>query len=179
MKKPKNGGSPTIMYVKAETPANALQLTKLTVETVTWFTNAFNDMDANTTAQLEMSKFIHTRIRERMVMYAERAGLTGEDGMVDRGRHLLENDEVFTLLAYCVTPKSKMEMTEELKKPSFSEAEQKRTKTGLGLVIRPSDYKDYYDHMDEYKRRFVKRLDLFDEFGKRYLPNEVFAKHDE
>ena len=179
MKKTKHGGSPTIMYVKAETPSNALQLTKLSVETVTWFVTTFNDMDANTTEDLKMSKFIHTRVRDRMVMYAERVGLPGANGMVDRGRHLLENDEVFTLLAYCVTPKTKMEMTEELKKPVFSVAEQKRIKDELGLMIRPTDYKDYYDHMDEYRRRFIKRLDLFNEFGKRYLPREVFTKHDE
>ena len=49
------------------------------------FTNAFNDMDANTTEELRMSKFIHTRVRERMVMYAERAKLPGKDGMVDKG----------------------------------------------------------------------------------------------
>ena len=82
MKKPKHGGSPTIMYVKPETPANALQLTKLSVEAVTWFTNAFNDMDANTTEDLKMSKFIRTRVRERMVLYTEMAGLPGKDGMV-------------------------------------------------------------------------------------------------
>ena len=179
MKKTREGNSPTIMYVKAETPANALQLSKLSVEAVTWFVNAFNDMDANTTEDLKMSKFIHTRIRDRMVMYAERAGLPGADGMVDRGRHLLDNNEVFTLLAYCVTPTTKMEMIEELKKPLFTAVEQKRTKDELGIVVRPSDYKDYYDHMDEYKRRFIKRLDLFDEFGKKLLPREVFSKHDE
>ena len=70
-------------------------------------------------------------------------------------------------------------MMEELKKPLFSAAEQKRTKDELGIMIRPTGYKDYYDHMDEYRRRFIRRLDMFDEFGKRYLPKEVFTKHDE
>ena len=84
MKKSKHGGSPTIMYVKAETPSNAHQLTKLSVEAVTWFVTTFNDMDANTTEELRMSKFIHTRIRDCMVMYAERVGLPGANDMVDR-----------------------------------------------------------------------------------------------
>ena len=33
--------------------------------------------------------------------------------------------------------------------------------------------------MDEYRRRFIKRAELFNEFGKKYLPREVFTKHDE
>ena len=59
-----------------------------------------------------------------------------------------------------VTPKSKMEMMEELKKPVFSAAELQRTKSELGFTIRPRAYKDYYEHMDEYRRRFIKRLDI-------------------
>ena len=68
-----------------------------------------------------------------------------------------------------------MEMMEELKKPLFSTAELQRTKLELGFVIRPIAYKDYYEHMDEYRRRSIKRLDLFNEFGKKYLPREVFT----
>ena len=179
MKKARDDGTPTIMYVKPETPSDVIQLKRLTVESVIWFTEAFNDLDANTTETLKMSKFIERRVRDHMVMYAERASLTGRDGMVGKGRHLLTNPEVITLLSYCVTPRTKIEMTEELKKSVFSAADVEDTRRKLGVMIRPQAYSHYYDHMDEYKRKFIKRLELFDQFGKRFLPKEDFMKHDE
>jgi hypothetical protein len=180
MKKGKDGEAPVIMYIKPETSTDKLQLRSLTVESVTWFTEAFNDMDANTTEELKMSRFIHTRIRDHMVMYAARAKLPGRHSMVDSGRHILTNKQVFTLLSFCVTPTTKMARMEQLKKSLYTPAEAEKIRAGLGTgMIRPSDYGEYYDHMDDYKRRFIKRLELFDEFGKRLLPNEVFSKNDE
>ena len=165
--------------MKPAVPRDAIRLTRLTIESVTWFTEKFNLLDGGTEEKLKMGHFIQEDTLEMMVTIADRENLPGGDGIINKGRQVIENEDVFHLLAHIVTPIDKQGMMDALRVSVYSATDLDRFEAKYGTEIKPEKYDDFYNIMCTYRNKFSKKVELLSIHGKKLMPTLVFNKYGE
>ena len=145
-----SGSRSSVNIMKPAVPRDAIRLTRLTIESVTWFTEKFNLLDGGTEEKLKMGHFIQEDTLEMMVTIADRENLPGGDGIINKGRQVIENEDVFHLLAHIVTPIDKQGMMDALRVSVYSATDLDRFEAKYGTEIKPEKYDDFYNIMCTY-----------------------------